>query len=322
MAMNSKSFPKSDFEVLDGNYLIVAAPFVIPNPKSDDPEKQEKIDKALEGREPETMLRLELADLDGDLEPIDLEHTKRLDLKYGPTSKCRPFDEPDADLSDASEERGSEGRYAIPASYAPHASSKPGFFLAALENVAGFNRLPTDCNDGECLVGLKLSIRRVLKEAVKDKATGKVGEHWYQYEPYDILEDPNDAGTSKKKVVKKTTPVKAEAPTSAPAKAAPTKAPVKKVAPPPPPVEEPEEPEADNDSGEVDIESIFQTIVSTAIENHVKKNKKAPTPMQVRLASAIGLSKLPADQQGPVKAMLKDDDMLVGLIDMLTPKQS
>lgn len=312
MAMNSKSFPKSDFEVTDGNYLIVAAPFVIPNPKSDDPAKQEKIDAALEGREPETMLRLELADLDSNLEPMDLEHPKRLDLKYGPSSKCRPFDEPDADLSDASDERGSEGRYAIPAAYAPHANSRPGFFLAALENVAGFGGLPTDCNDGACLVGLKISIRRKAMEGVKDKATGKVGEPWYQYEPYAILEDPNDAGTKKKALKKVVQADKAVAAKAAPVVAKP---PVKKTLPPPP-VEEEEVEEA-----EVDVEETFTNIVTAAIQTHMKKNKVAPKPMQVRLASAVGISKLPADQQGPVKKMLQDNETLQIMIDQLTKQK-
>ena len=306
----------SGFDITDGGYLVSASCFVVPDPKSNDPEKQQKIDNSYI---PTCTWRLTLLELDENGEVIDPSKPKTLDLKFGDLEKVRPADEPSDDINDGDATRGAEGRYAVPNSFEPHKNSKAGFFANSLQHVANLpvERMPENESDSHFLVGYKLKIRPKPQPGVTDRKTGKTGEAWNHYEAYDIIEDPA-ANQKVKKTASKPTPAATKTAAKPAAQPAATAA-KKKPAPAPEP--EPEEPDTDdadtgNDEEGFDAE-IYTTEIITAVVAGLKKKGQPVSTQSVKVGCAAKFAQLPADQQKEVKTLLANKGFVDGVISAL-----
>lgn len=297
MGFQPSSFTKGgDFDVQEGKYLIVDANAVIPAMVSKDPEKQAIID----AQPPVTVVRLHLTELDDDVQVIDPGVVKQLDLKGGVPANVRPHSEPTDDITDASDEKGTEGRYLVPNSFKINSGSKLGHFLEHLVN----SGVPEDYFNPEVydvhqLIGFKLAIRPKEQAGVVDRKTGAKGNVWFHYEPYAILEMPDaNAGKTKKAGAKAQAGTQAKAV----AKAAPAKAQAKAVAPPP----EPEEESADSGDTEESATEILSQVIG-----QLSKGGKEVSLKTVRFNALAKISKLDADMQAQVKQLIMKNDEFV-----------
>ncbi len=304
MSWKPETFTKSSgFEITDGAYQIAESNFVIPNPTSEDPVKQKKIDAIA----PVCVWRHVIHEVDENNDVIDATKPKTLDLKFGELSKVRPADELSDDIADGDTEKGFVGRYAVPSSYSPHENSKAGFFVNSLVNHAGFdpNRIP-DANDAKFLEGFILRIRPKPQEGVKNQ-DGTRGEPWNQYEVYEIVYDPGSKPAKGSK--------KATAATAAPAKA---KAAAPKAKPAPEPEPEPEEQESTEEAGDGEFdatEKATELLQQTAAD--LKKKNKPVNVTALKIGVVTRFSILPADQQKEVRPLVNNADFIQAVIDSL-----
>lgn len=321
MALKPSVFPKSDFEITEGAYKITNPHFAIPNPaafiKDDDPNREEKLAK-IDQYPPKTIVQLDLLELDAQGDVVDANAIKPLRLGFAKnTEKARPADEDSDDISTGYDARGSVGRYAVPNTYSPHASTPAGFFLEKLRDSAGLpeDRFP-DNNDLAFLEGLCVRIRPIPQPPVKrknDDGTEEEGKGWNQYEPYEIIEDPAAAPV-------KSTPAKA---TPAAAKAAPAKAatpakpaaaaakspaaaakPAATTAPAKPAATAPAVPAASAIDDETAVTTALD-ILSTTLEA-MNKAGTATTPSAVKVRLIQHVMKLEAAMQAAVGKYTKD----------------
>ena len=322
MALKPSVFPKSDFEITEGAYKITNPHFAIPNPaafiKDDDPNREEKLAK-IDQFPPKTIVQLDLLELDAQGDVIDANAIKPLRLGFAKnTEKERPADEDSDDISTGYDARGSVGRYAVPNTYSPHASTPAGFFLEKLRDSAGLpeDRFP-DNNDLSFLEGLCVRIRPIPQPPVKrkhDDGTEEEGKGWNQYEPYEIIEDPAAAPV-------KSTPAKAAA-KAAPAKAAtsakpaaaaaaaakPPAAAAKSAAPAPAKTAAAPAAPAAPAASAIDDETAVATaldILSTTLEA-MNKAGTATTPSAVKVRLIQHVMKLEAAMQAAVGKYTKD----------------
>lgn len=193
MSFRPTNFVKGggNYEVTTGGYLITDAKVVIPNPTSQDPEKQKKIDSM----PTITALRLELIPLDDDDEPTGIQDMKILDLKMGfPNNpkgpSVRPGQSPSTDEEDGEIERGAEGYYMVPSDFQLHDSSKAAVFIGSFWNAliakrglededdinALYDELDPQDGDVRFLVGYKVVIT-VERKKINDKAKLGVDEY-------------------------------------------------------------------------------------------------------------------------------------------------
>jgi len=319
MALKPSVFPKSDFEITEGAYKITNPHFAIPNPaafiKDDDPNREEKLAK-IDQYPPKTIVQLDLLELDAQGDVIDASAIKPLRLGFAKTTdKARPADEDSDDISTGYDARGSVGRYAVPNTYSPHASTPAGFFLEKLRDSAGLpeDRFP-DNNDLSFLEGFCVRLRPIPQPPVKrkhDDGTEEEGKGWNQYEPYEIIEDP--AAAPVKSTQAKATPAPAKAapakaataaksaaakPPAAAAKPAAAPAPAKAAAPAP----------AAPAASAIDDETAVATaldILSTTLEA-MNKAGTATTPSAVKVRLIQHVMKLEAAMQAAVGKYTKD----------------
>ena len=323
MALKPSVFPKSDFEITEGAYKITNPHFAIPNPaafiKDDDPNREEKLAK-IDQFPPKTIVQLDLLELDAQGDVIDANAIKPLRLGFAKnTEKARPADEDSDDISTGYDARGSVGRYAVPNTYSPHASTPAGFFLEKLRDSAGLpeDRFP-DNNDLSFLEGLCVRIRPIPQPPVKrknDDGTEEEGKGWNQYEPYEIIEDPAAAPVKStpapaKPAAAKTVAKPATAAAAAkPAAAAKSPAAAAKPAAPAPakPATAPAAPTAPAASA-IDDETAVTTaleILSTTLEA-MNKAGTATTPSAVKVRLIQHVMKLEAAMQAAVGKYTKD----------------
>ena len=323
MALKPSVFPKSDFEITEGAYKITNPHFAIPNPaafiKDDDPNREEKLAK-IDQFPPKTIVQLDLLELDAQGDVVDANVIKPLRLGFAKnTEKARPADEDSDDISTGYDARGSVGRYAVPNTYSPHASTPAGFFLEKLRDSAGLpeDRFP-DNNDLSFLEGLCVRIRPIPQPLVKrknDDGTEEEGKGWNQYEPYEIIEDPAATPVKStpapakpaaaKTVAKPATAAAAAKPAAAAkspaaaAKPAAAPAPAKAAAP---------APAAPAAASAIDDETAVATaldILSTTLEA-MNKAGTATTPSAVKVRLIQHVMKLEAAMQAAVGKYTKD----------------
>ena len=321
MALKPSVFPKSDYEITEGAYKITNPHFAIPNPaafiKDDDPNREEKLAK-IDQYPPKTIVQLDLLELDAQGDVIDANAIKPLRLGFAKnTEKARPADEDSDDISTGYDARGSVGRYAVPNTYSPHASTPAGFFLEKLRDSAGLpeDRFP-DNNDLTFLEGLCVRIRPIPQPPVKrknDDGTEEEGKGWNQYEPYEIIEDPAAAPvkSTSAKAAAKAAPAKAATsakpaaaaaakPAAAAAKPAAAPAPAKTAAAPAAPAA----PAASAIDDETAVATALE-ILSTTLEA-MNKAGTATTPSAVKVRLIQHVMKLEAAMQAAVGKYTKD----------------
>jgi len=321
MALKPSLFPKSDFEISEGAYLITNPHFSIPNPaafiKDDDPERESKLAK-IDAIPPSVVLQLDLLELDEAGEVIDASAIKPLRLKFAKNvQKCRPSDEDGNDIELGSDARGAVGRFAVPSSYAPHTSSIAGYFLEKLRDSAGLpeEQFP-DTNDASFLDGIKLHLRPVPQDPIKRKqadGTEEEGKVWNHYEPTQILFNPAAQSAPASKATPKPVAAKATAapkataakPTAAAAAAKPAAAPkpaaaAAAVAPAPAPA-------TDNGEASATAVDILSTVVSAMAE---AGTAIAPNQVKVRLIQPV--MKLDAAIKAGVEKYTKDLAWITG----------
>jgi len=321
MALKPSVFPKSDFEITEGAYKITNPHFAIPNPaafiKDDDPNREEKLAK-IDQYPPKTIVQLDLLELDAQGDVVDANAIKPLRLGFARnTEKARPADEDSDDISTGYDARGSVGRYAVPNSYSPHASTPAGFFLEKLRDSAGLpeDRFP-DNNDLSFLEGLCVRIRPIPQPPVKrknDDGTEEEGKGWNQYEPYEIIEDPAVAPvkSTSAKAAAKAAPAKAATsakPAAAAAAAKPPAAAAKPAAPAPAKTAAAPAAPAAPAASAIDDETAVATaldILSTTLEA-MNKAGTATTPSAVKVRLIQHVMKLEAAMQAAVGKYTKD----------------
>ena len=312
MALKPSVFPKSDFEITEGAYKITNPHFAIPNPaafiKDDDPNREEKLAK-IDQFPPKTIVQLDLLELDAQGDVVDANAIKPLRLGFAKnTEKARPADEDSDDISAGYDARGSVGRYAVPNTYSPHASTPAGFFLEKLRDSAGLpeDRFP-DNNDLAFLEGLCVRIRPIPQPPVKrkhDDGTEEEGKGWNQYEPYEIIEDPAAAPVKSTPAKAAPAPAKTAAKPATPAKSAAAKpaapAPAKTAAAPAAPAA----PAASAIDDETAVATALE-ILSTTLEA-MNKAGTATTPSAVKVRLIQHVMKLEAAMQAAVGKYTKD----------------
>ena len=322
MALKPSVFPKSDYEITEGAYKITNPHFAIPNPaafiKDDDPNREEKLAK-IDQFPPKTIVQLDLLELDAQGDVIDANAIKPLRLGFAKnTEKARPADEDSDDISTGYDARGSVGRYAVPNTYSPHASTPAGFFLEKLRDSAGLpeDRFP-DNNDLSFLEGLCVRIRPIPQPPVKrkhDDGTEEEGKGWNQYEPYEIIEDPAAAPvkSTSAKAAAKAAPAKAATsakPAAAAAAAAkPFVVAAKSAAPAPAKTAAAPAAPAAPAASAIDDETAVATaleILSTTLEA-MNKAGTATTPSAVKVRLIQHVMKLEAAMQAAVGKYTKD----------------
>ena len=312
MALKPSVFPKSDYEITEGAYKITNPHFAIPNPaafiKDDDPNREEKLAK-IDQFPPKTIVQLDLLELDAQGDVIDANAIKPLRLGFAKnTEKARPADEDSDDISTGYDARGSVGRYAVPNTYSPHASTPAGFFLEKLRDSAGLpeDRFP-DNNDLSFLEGLCVRIRPIPQPPVKrkhDDGTEEEGKGWNQYEPYEIIEDPAAAPVKSTQAKATTAAAKTAAKPATPAKSAAAAKPAATTAPAKPAATAPAVPAA----SAIDDETAVTTapdILSTTLEA-MHKAGTATTPSAVKVRLIQHVMKLEAAMQAAVGKYTKD----------------
>ena len=312
MALKPSVFPKSDFEITEGAYKITNPHFAIPNPaafiKDDDPNREEKLAK-IDQFPPKTIVQLDLLELDAQGDVIDANAIKPLRLGFAKnTEKARPADEDSDDISTGYDARGSVGRYAVPNTYSPHASTPAGFFLEKLRDSAGLpeDRFP-DNNDLSFLEGLCVRIRPIPQPPVKrkhDDGTEEEGKGWNQYEPYEIIEDPAAAPVKSTQAKATTAAAKTAAKPATPAKSAAAAKPAATTAPAKPAATAPAVPAASAIDDETAVATALE-ILSTTLEA-MNKAGTATTPSAVKVRLIQHVMKLEAAMQAAVGKYTKD----------------
>lgn len=316
MALRPSVFPKSDFEITEGAYKITNPHFAIPNPaayiKDDDPNREEKLAK-IDKYPPKTIVQLDLLELDAQGDVIDASAIKPLRLGFAKTTdKARPADEDSDNISTGYDARGSVGRYAVPNTYSPHASTPAGFFLEKLRDSAGLpeDRFP-DNNDLSFLEGFCVRLRPIPQPPVKQKnddGTEEEGKGWNQYEPYEIIEDPAAAPVKSTQAKAAPAPAKtAPAKAATPAKPAAAKSPAAAAAAKPAapaPAKTAAAPAASAIDDETAVATAFD-ILSTTLEA-MNKAGTATTPSAVKVRLIQHVMKLEAAMQAAVGKYTKD----------------